>query len=181
MANVLAHNEPLDNWVDEAALFLNETEISITELIQAPLDQLMAQATKRQVTILYEPTHIKINLKIDHQKIHQAIKHVVYNAIRFSPASASVYVSTGCDFNGDAYIRVDDEGPAIDPDMLNRILEPFTKVKNGIQTSSENTGRGLSMINAYLKMHFGYIRIQSTPNRGTSVTLTLPKSCILRR
>uniref|UniRef100_A0A2A4Z9G4 histidine kinase n=1 Tax=OCS116 cluster bacterium TaxID=2030921 RepID=A0A2A4Z9G4_9PROT len=181
MMNVLAHKDYSDSQVEEPALFLNETETSITKLLQQPLDQLMAQAAEKDITLFYEPTKININLKIDQQKIRQAVTHVVNNAIRFSYASSSVYVSTGCDFNGDAYIRIDDEGPGIDSDMLERTFEPFTKVKNGIKTSSENTGRGLSMINAYLKMHFGYIRIQSTPSRGTSVTLTLPKSCIIRR
>ena len=179
--NVLAHKEYSDNQVEDQSLFLNETETSIIELLQKPLDHLMAQAAERGVTLFYEPTKMKINLKIDQQKIRQAVIHVVNNAIRFSEPSSSIYISTGCDFNGDAYIRVDDEGPGIDPDMLERTFEPFTKVKNGIRTSSKNTGRGLSMINAYLKMHFGYIRIQSKANQGTSFTLTLPKSCVSSR
>lgn len=179
--NVLAQKNYSDNQFEEPVLFLNETETSIAELLQQPLKQLIAQAADKDITLYYEPTSMVIKLKIDQQKIRQAVVHVVHNAIRFSQAESSIYVSTGCDFNGDAYIRVDDEGSGIDPDMLERTFEPFTKVKNGIKTSSENTGRGLSMINAYLKMHFGYIRIQSTPSRGTSVTLTLPKSCIISR
>lgn len=161
--------------------FYLEQEVNVSALMQPPMDMLRLQAAERDITLFYEATKIKMEMKIDQEKIRQSVIHVVQNALKFSKPASTVYVTTGRDFNGDFYIRVDDEGVGIGADMLERILEPFTKVENGIESSSHNAGRGLGLVNAYLKMHFGYLRVQSQPNRGTSVTLTLPKSCILTR
>lgn len=180
--NVLARNDNHQVTSLEApATLLNETELSIADLMQEPIDQLMKLALEHDVNLFYEPTKIKINLKVDRQKIQDAIIHVVQNAIKYSRPSSSLYVMTGRDFNGDFYVRVDDEGTGIAHDILEAMLEPFTKVENGIEPTQNQTGCGLSLVNAYLKMHFGYLRIQSQLGRGTSATLTLPKSCLRTR
>ncbi|MGL1921042.1 MAG: ATP-binding protein [Hyphomicrobiales bacterium] len=184
--SVLAHNNAYetaeaDIYSDTKAAFLYETEMTIIELMQEPMDILALKAIEKDVKLFYEPTKIKISLKVDQEKIRQSIIHVVKNALKFSSPSASIYVMTGLDFNGDFYIRVDDEGTGIATEVLNRILEPFAKVENGIETRIGSNACGLNVVNAYLKMHFGYLRIQSQVSRGTSVTLTLPKSCLLSR
>lgn len=189
--NVLVHNQSFDANKDTGSAsqslaatqnqFLYETESSVADFLQAPMDMLQIQAAEQEINLFYEATKAKINIKIDEEKIRQSVIHVVQNAIKYSEPSKSVYVITGRDFNGDFYIRVDDEGKGIAADLLERILEPFTMVENGIESSNSSAGRGLSLVNAYLKMHFGYLRVQSQINHGTSVTLTLPKSCILSR
>lgn len=180
--NVLARNDNYQvNPLEEPATLLNEAELSIAELMQPPMDQLTMLAVEREINFFYEPTNIKINLKIDRKKIQDSVIHVVQNAIKHSKPLSSIYVMTGRDFNGDFYIRIDDEGTGIAPDVLEAMLEPFTKVENGIESTEQHTGNGLSLVNAYLKMHFGYLRIQSQLGRGTSTTLTLPKSCLLTR
>lgn len=161
--------------------FLNESQITITDLMHELITTLKTHAAKHRMTIVYEPTNIQASLKLDVDKIQQSIAHVVQNAIEFSNHSTTVYVMTGFDFNGDFYVRIDDEGAGIASEVLQRILEPFTRVENGVESSRANTGRGLSMVNAFLKMHFGYLRVQSQQNRGTSVTLTLPKSINVSR
>lgn len=184
--SALAHNTANDAaeaaiYGDTQTSFLFETEVSIAEFMQEPMDKLTALAVEQDIKLFYEATKIKISLKIDAEKIRQSVLHVVRNAIKYSAPASSIYVMTGRDFNGDFYIRIDDEGTGIAQDVLERILEPFARVENGIETRIGNNSSGLNLVNAYLKMHFGYLRVQSQQTRGTSVTLTLPKSCLISR
>ena len=66
-------------------------------------------------------------------------------------------------------IRVSDTGCGIPPDILPHVFEPFFTTKRG-----RGTGLGLSISMAYVRSHNGEIRVDSVPNHGTTVTLTLP-------
>ncbi|NRA88525.1 MAG: hypothetical protein HRU28_14305 [Rhizobiales bacterium] len=83
--------------------------------------------------------------------------------------------------NGDFYIRADDEGIGIPADKIDKVLMPFTQAENGLVRNHEGLGLGLSLVSGYIKMHFGRLRIQSKINQGTSVTIIMPKSCVVNR
>ncbi|MCJ8323236.1 MAG: ATP-binding protein [Rhizobiales bacterium] len=179
--NNLAYNYSDKTTDGNQSFLLNESTIAVADLMQAPMESMKIQAASQLVSFFYEATKINVVLKIDYEKITQSILYVVQNALKASQPETSIYVSTGLDFNGDFYIRVDDEGQGITPEKLEQILEPYTKCEQGIKHINENAGLGLSLVNAYLKMHFGTLRMQSVVNRGTSVTLTIPKSCLVSR
>src|SRR5215831_4930725 len=66
-------------------------------------------------------------------------------------------------------IRIVDTGCGIPPDVLPHVFEPFFTTKRG-----KGTGLGLSISQTYVRSHDGEIRIDSAPNCGTTVTITLP-------
>ncbi|MDB5371706.1 MAG: hypothetical protein JWP04_348 [Belnapia sp.] len=71
------------------------------------------------------------------------------------------------------YLRlwVADTGTGMDPATLARAAEPFftTKPRN------KGTGLGLSMADGFAAQSGGAMRIESTPEQGTTVTLWLPR------
>jgi signal transduction histidine kinase len=66
-------------------------------------------------------------------------------------------------------IRIVDTGSGIPPDVLPHVFEPFFTTKRG-----KGTGLGLSISQTYVRSHDGEIQIDSAPNCGTTVTITLP-------
>ena len=66
-------------------------------------------------------------------------------------------------------IRIVDTGCGIPPDVLPHVFEPFFTTKRG-----KGTGLGLSISQTYVRSHEGEIQIESAPNCGTTVTITLP-------
>lgn len=69
-------------------------------------------------------------------------------------------------------IAVHDTGPGISPDALRRIWEPYVTTKPG------GTGLGLAIVKQTILAHGGSVDAASEPGCGTTITLTLPRTCV---
>jgi PAS domain S-box-containing protein len=68
------------------------------------------------------------------------------------------------------HIGVTDNGPGMSPEVQLRCLEPFYTTK----TRGISTGLGLALVHGIVRHAGGSVQIESTPGKGTTVTLTLP-------
>lgn len=165
--------------VDNHTIPLNENHVEVSHLLKSTMNIVKNSAAEKGVNLFYELENHKIELNIDEQKIRQSIINIVQNSIKFSEPGSMISVMTGLDINGDFYIRVEDEGIGIPANKLEHVLEPFAQAENSNIRYHDGIGLGLSLVQAYLKMHFGRIRIQSQVNQGTCVTLIIPKSRVV--
>jgi len=69
-----------------------------------------------------------------------------------------------------AKITVADTGVGIKPEHLQRIFDLY------FTTKERGSGIGLSMVYRTVQMHDGEIEVQSTPGKGTTFTILLPKA-----
>ncbi|MDB5857336.1 MAG: sensory box protein [Ramlibacter sp.] len=69
-------------------------------------------------------------------------------------------------------LAVSDTGTGIAPQHLDRVFEPFFTTKE----RGKGTGLGLAMTYGFLKQSGGHAEIESTPGRGTTVRLYLPRA-----
>ncbi|MCX8022367.1 MAG: ATP-binding protein [Syntrophorhabdaceae bacterium] len=67
-------------------------------------------------------------------------------------------------------IKIVDNGPGIDPDILPKIFDPF------FTTKESGTGLGLSVVYGIVSSHRGTLNIESVPAHGTTVTIKLPRT-----
>jgi len=67
-------------------------------------------------------------------------------------------------------VRVDDDGPGMDPDTRQRMFEPFFSTK----PREQGTGLGLAVTRDVVESSGGHIDVRSAPGNGTCVTLVLP-------
>nr|WP_255569362.1 ATP-binding protein [Neoroseomonas alba] len=67
-------------------------------------------------------------------------------------------------------IEVRDTGEGMPADVRDRAFEPFFTTKK----DGHGTGLGLSQVFGFVRQIGGHVAIQSTPRRGTTVTLYLP-------
>jgi signal transduction histidine kinase len=98
-----------------------------------------------------------------------ALMNLCLNAVQAMPAGGNLTVRTrlvgarvACD--------VEDDGPGILPEHLNRIWDPFFTTK----PVGQGTGLGLSITQRIVTTHGGDIRVTSTPGHGACFTLALP-------
>lgn len=68
------------------------------------------------------------------------------------------------------FLRVEDNGPGIPPELQSRIFEPFFTTK----PVGVGTGLGLAIVTGILRQHGAEIRLTSTSGEGTVFTVSLP-------
>ncbi len=107
---------------------------------------------------------------VDANQLSQVLMNLLLNAAQATPEGGRItVVARRLSMGENVEIRVIDTGCGIPPDVLPRVFEPFFTTKRG-----KGTGLGLSISQAYVRSHDGEIQIESTPQQGTTVTITLP-------
>lgn len=71
-----------------------------------------------------------------------------------------------------ATVTLCDAGPGIDPQVIDRIFEPFFSTK----TVGKGTGLGLSMVYGFMRQSGGAVTVESEPGRGACFTLYFPRA-----
>src|SRR5204862_3194351 len=95
-------------------------------------------------------------------------------AIRTSTVSLSDVHGIDNDLKPGQFVQLAlaDTGSGMPPDVAARVFEPFFTTKSG----GRGTGLGLSMVYGFAKQSGGTVTIDSTPGRGTTVSIFLPLS-----
>jgi PAS domain S-box-containing protein len=109
----------------------------------------------------------------DSGKIHQCVLNLCINA-RDAMAEKNGGQLTlrlkDDDQSGWCVIEVEDNGPGIPPDIIDRIFDPFFSTKK----KQEGTGLGLSVVYGVAKSHGGEIIVDSRPGEGATFKIRLP-------
>jgi two-component system, sensor histidine kinase and response regulator len=106
----------------------------------------------------------------DSLQINRAIQNVLINALQ-AAGETNGTVNIDCtpkDFYVD--IRVEDTGPGITEAQMSKIFDPYFTTKQG----KSGTGLGLYITKKVVEDHNGSIKVESTPDMGTTFTIRLP-------
>ena len=110
------------------------------------------------------------NIRVDANQLSQVLMNLLLNAAQATPEGGKITVSAERSGSADRVeIRIVDTGCGIPAEVLPHVFEPFFTTKRG-----KGTGLGLSISQTYVRSHDGEIQIESVPNCGTTVTITLP-------
>jgi len=103
------------------------------------------------------------------QELKQVFLNLVLNAGQAVEDDGTIRIATER-VKDDVIVRVEDDGPGIDPEILDRIFDPFFTTKN----VGEGTGLGLGIAHQIIRAHGGAISVASEPGARTVFTVRLP-------
>ncbi len=106
--------------------------------------------------------------RIDREQLAQVFLNVLVNAIDAAPEGSDLTLTFASLPNGAWRCRLHDGGPAIPGEVLARAFEIFYSTKPG------GTGIGLALCQRIVDEHGGTITLESAPEAGTALTITLP-------
>lgn len=107
--------------------------------------------------------------------LFEVIYNLCDNSIKYTPDGGKVDVDIS-ETQKEVTVTVSDNGIGIAPEHHARIFERFYRVDKSHSKKSGGTGLGLSIVKHSVQYHGGKISIQSEENKGTAVTVILPKS-----
>lgn len=105
----------------------------------------------------------------DPDRIVQIVVNLLANALRASPPASLVQISALMR-ESELEIRVRDEGPGVEPALLPRLFEPFTR---GANPSGTGLGLGLSLCRRLVEAHGGRLAYDDDAT-GATFVFTLP-------
>jgi signal transduction histidine kinase len=113
-------------------------------------------------------------LEGDPRLLERLIANLVDNGISHNVADGSVQISTDT-ADGMAVLTVINTGPAIAPDDVDRLFQPFQRLDPRRANHTNGHGLGLSIVRAIAAAHRAGIAAQARPGGGLSVTVSFPR------
>ena len=170
-------NDILDYSKAEAGkLQMDWAETDVTKVIHNSLRMVMPRAETSQVTLIEDiPSHHLV-VVTDPKKLKQVLLNLLSNAVKFTRAGGEVRCKAWIEVTtGNLMIIVKDTGIGIAPKDISKVMTAFGQVDSVLSRKFEGTGLGLPLSKKFVEMMGGSFDIESEPNVGTTITLSIPK------
>ena len=154
--------------LDEDSEIATES-VDLVEVANEVAEVLSASATKKQVQISVNGDSCAINGV--RRYLYEILYNLCDNAIRYNNAGGKVDVNVKRD-GENIVISVSDTGIGIPPEHHSRIFERFYRVDKSHSKETGGTGLGLSIVKHAVAYHHGKLKLDSTPGKGTTITIT---------
>ena len=168
-------NEVLDiTRIESGRMAMSSETVALTEVVTETIDLVRGLAASADVTVV--PVNIDgcgHSVIADRQRIVQIMLNLLSNAVKYHRPSGTVRVSCIHVEDGMVGIEVDDDGPGVAPEMLDRLFQPFDRL-GAERTGIEGTGIGLAVSRSLAEAMHGRLEVQSTVGVGSTFTLVLP-------
>lgn len=158
--------------LDKEKLHLNYKLTYINFLLEKLVSRIKPLAEKKNIKLSLKLMD-EIQIKVDSEKMQQAIINVIENAIKYTQEGGKVTVSL---YSKGKYaiIEIKDNGIGIPKDSLNHIFERFYRVDKARTRITGGTGLGLSITNQIVSLHQGIIDVDSTMGEGSTFYIKIP-------
>jgi len=103
--------------------------------------------------------------------LRRALANLVDNAVKYGHRARVRIDQSPKHFN----IVVEDEGPGIPEDELERVFEPFFRLDISRNRETGGTGLGLAVVRSIVRGHSGDVSLSNRPEGGLRATVTLPQ------
>ena len=144
--------------------------VKVNALFDEILPIIETEATKNNVKVSIDVPASVPAVNGDSAMLRQAFLNLTINACQAMPSGGSLRVTSSPSSRSRVEIRVQDTGVGIAPEHLSKIFNLY------FTTKERGTGIGLSMVYRIIQMHDGEVEVQSTPGRGTTFRVLLPRA-----
>jgi signal transduction histidine kinase len=143
-------------------------------LAQTAVEKIRHEAEKKQISIELNVEDTLRPFVTDRNKLELILVNLLSNAVNFSPSGKKVEVRLNLR-DDHLILQVRDEGIGMTQEETERIFDRFHRANPRIQSVTPGSGLGLAVVEGLLFLLNGNITVESTPGKGTTLTVTLPE------
>lgn len=147
--------------------------LELGDFVSGIVERMYFSAKEKHQTLRFFPPAAPAYIMSDSDKLEQVIINIISNAIKYTPEGGNIEVYSGTLYR-DAFIKVRDNGIGIPKENLPRIFERFYRVDKARSRETGGTGLGLAIAKQIITQLGGNITINSEPQKGTEVIISVP-------
>lgn len=160
--------------IEKQALPLKIETIEVRKFIHEIVNTLSSSIHDKNISLTLPEVTTETFIEGDRDRLKQIVINLVSNAVNYSHENGQIIIDIK--ENRDAVrIIVSDDGIGIPEDSISRVFERFYRVDKARSRHSGGTGLGLAIVKHLVETHQGEIKLESTEDKGTTLTVTLPK------
>jgi signal transduction histidine kinase len=150
--------------------------IDVGELLTHSAEMAQPLSQRGNLALNVEMPAEPIWLLADPARTRRIVQHLLSNAIKFTPAGGQVTLSASRKARGWIALKVADTGIGMRAEDIPVALAPFGQIDSSLSRKYEGTGLGLPLCKVFAGLHGGNLDIESSPGKGTAVTVVLPEA-----
>ncbi|MCX7921274.1 MAG: cell wall metabolism sensor histidine kinase WalK [Clostridia bacterium] len=154
---------------------LNYKNFNINELIRRCIIKLESFITSKNIQVEASFEEEDMFVSADTDAVERVIINLVHNAIKFTPESGKITVSTSAQ-KDKIIVTVEDNGIGIDKDEISLIWDRFYKTDKSRSKDKSGAGLGLAIVKNIINEHQQEIWVESELGKGTRFYFTLSRS-----
>lgn len=158
-------------WLENEQPIIKQEEVDLVDLLDVIIED-----ARYEFACKFIDTHFPSSALItnsSHKALCPAIENVLRNALRYTPCQEHVKVTlTPTDHT--YVLIIEDKGPGIPANLLDKIFEPFFRVDNTRMADSDSFGLGLALAKRHLNSVGASIKAENLSTGGLAVSIVIP-------
>ncbi|HEY0787325.1 MAG TPA: hybrid sensor histidine kinase/response regulator, partial [Thermoanaerobaculia bacterium] len=168
-------NDLLDlSRVAAGKIVLKRQRVDLADAVAQSVHTVIPLAQQHEIDVAVQKPARRIVVDADPVRVDQIVTNLLTNAIKYTPEGGHVTVDLQ-EREGEALIRVTDDGVGIAPDRIGAIFELFAQADNAIGRAQGGMGIGLALVRDLAQLHGGGVAARSDgEGHGSEFVVTLP-------
>lgn len=159
--------------IEAGKLRLELQSVDLVSVVERNVALNKVLASKKQIELRFSREGQPLPVMADASKLEQVLSNLITNAVKFSPPQRLIDLKVVED-EGRAVISVQDQGPGIPANELDRLFKPFSRTSVRSPTGEKSTGLGLAIARKIVEGHQGSIWVNSEVGVGSTFYFSLP-------
>jgi len=160
--------------IEAGRMEIEPTPLDARKTLESALKIISVKARERRQELVIEVDPDVPELYADERALKQILINLVSNAIKFTPEGGRIAVVASRARSGAFQLMVEDNGPGIPRDKLDKIFKPFSQVDNRYDRQGGGTGLGLALVRGLTELHGGRAWLESEQGKGARAYIVLP-------
>jgi signal transduction histidine kinase len=154
----------------------SEQEVALFELLDEVMPAIEAANQEKKLKLHIQLETAPSLIRASHRPLRLILVNLAVNAIRFTPAgSVTIAIrAAGTPETPQIEIEVADTGPGLDPEVLERLFEPFKQLSGSSERRFRGMGLGLTVVKRNVATLGGTLELSSQPGRGSRFVVRVP-------
>ena len=162
----------MDDFLDYTKIKIEKEEMDLSMLLEELEESLNDLFKKNKIKASFNNIDDEIYIEADYNRLKQVFINILKNAVEAKDINKdNMYINVKLEDNpNNIKVIIEDNGIGMDEETLNKISEMF------FTTKKKGSGLGVSLSKEIIEQHGGTLVYNSVKEKGTRVTVTLPKS-----